>query len=183
MSELLERQRFLACLSDPSRFTMVTTLLAGPRCVTELASLVGLSQSCTTRHLQVLQREGIVAGERQGKRVIFGLRTNAMGDHPVLQWALQSPPPTTSGSESGRKSRSSRSGSRPRPGPARPTGTPAVEIAAAGQAPVHESGWAADTGAPAAEAEAGKDEGVEEDRERVAGRPSWPRPTMDDFLL
>ena len=81
-------QQFLACLSDPSRFRLVTRLAGGGRCVTELALDVGLSQSCTTRHLQALQRQGIVRGVRQGKRVVFQLCSSESGLHPVLGWAL-----------------------------------------------------------------------------------------------
>ncbi|MEO5617025.1 MAG: metalloregulator ArsR/SmtB family transcription factor [Candidatus Eisenbacteria bacterium] len=87
MTETAQKQQFLACLSDPSRFSLVTTLIAGPRCVTDLATIVGLSQSCTTRHLQALLREGIVSGERQGKRVVYALCPLEPGAHPVLRWA------------------------------------------------------------------------------------------------
>lgn len=87
MTEAAQKQQFLACLSDPSRFSLVTTLAGGPRCVTELATLVGLSQSCTTRHLQALLREGIVSGERQGKRVMYALCASGPDAHPVLHWA------------------------------------------------------------------------------------------------
>lgn len=90
MSDLDRKRQFLACLSDPSRFSMVTTLAAGPRCVTELAGLVGLSQSCTTRHLQALLRAGIVSGERRGKKVVYALRPLDSGSHPVLRWACES---------------------------------------------------------------------------------------------
>jgi DNA-binding transcriptional ArsR family regulator len=87
-------QQFLACLSDPSRFRLVTRLAEGGRCVTELAMDVGLSQSCTTRHLQALQRQGIVRGIRQGKRVVFQICSSESGLHPVLGWALSHAPPT-----------------------------------------------------------------------------------------
>lgn len=87
MTDAAQKRQFLACLSDPSRFSLVTTLAGGPRCVTELAGLVGLSQSCTTRHLQALLREGIVSGERQGKRVVYALRAFEPDSHPVLRWA------------------------------------------------------------------------------------------------
>lgn len=66
-------QRVFACLGDPSRFRVVATLSMNEHCVTDLARRIGLSQSCTTRHLQVLQREGLVVGFRKGKRVIFRL--------------------------------------------------------------------------------------------------------------
>jgi DNA-binding Lrp family transcriptional regulator len=54
----------LACLGDSSRFRLVLSILEHERCVSELAGDVGLSQSCTTRHLQYLEREGIVVGVR-----------------------------------------------------------------------------------------------------------------------
>jgi DNA-binding transcriptional ArsR family regulator len=73
-------QRLFACLGDPSRFRVVTTLFANEYCVTDLARQIGLSQSCTTRHLQALQREGFVIGLRRGKRVVFRLNT----DEPMV---------------------------------------------------------------------------------------------------
>jgi len=82
-----ESQRVLRCLGDESRFRVMTELVRGDRCVTELATLVGLSQSCTTRHLQVLERGGLVTSRRLGKRVVFCVR-----DEPrvvsLLAWAL-----------------------------------------------------------------------------------------------
>jgi DNA-binding transcriptional ArsR family regulator len=78
----------LACLGDASRFDLVYSLIEAERCVTELARKVGLSQSCTTRHLQVLAREGLVLGERQGKRVVFRLRRDEPSVIALLEWAL-----------------------------------------------------------------------------------------------
>ena len=47
-------------------------LLSGvDRSVSQLAGAVRLSQSCTTRHLQALQRAGLVKRVRDGKRVLF----------------------------------------------------------------------------------------------------------------
>ena len=53
---------------------MLSLLLEGDYCVSELADRVGLSQSCTTRHLQILQRAGVLTRTRVGKRVMFRLR-------------------------------------------------------------------------------------------------------------
>ena len=39
--------------------------------MTDLARQVGLSQSCTSRHLQALLRQGLVQRSRDGKRVMF----------------------------------------------------------------------------------------------------------------
>src|SRR5690242_21322376 len=69
--ELAELRVALAALAPPKRFELLTLALQGERCVSELAAAVGLSQSCTTRHLQALERAGLVRGVRQGKRVLL----------------------------------------------------------------------------------------------------------------
>jgi hypothetical protein len=66
----------------------VRALAEAERCVGELAVAVGLSQSCTTRHLQALERLGLVEGRREGKRVCFRLRGEAPGVGELLGWAL-----------------------------------------------------------------------------------------------
>lgn len=81
-------QRLLACLGDPSRFRVISKLLTAQYCVTDLAREIGLSQSCTTRHLQALQKEGLVVGLRNGKRVVFRLRTEEPMIAGLVAWAL-----------------------------------------------------------------------------------------------
>src|SRR5438445_13269330 len=86
-AEPLRAQRMLACRGDESRFRVMLELSRGDRCVTDLARRVGLSQSCTTRHLQALEREGLVRGTRSGKKVFFSIS----GEPRVvalLAWAL-----------------------------------------------------------------------------------------------
>ena len=78
----------LACLGVASRFRLVRALAAAERCVGELAEVVGLSQSCTTRHLQALERVGLVKGHREGRRVRFRLRAETPGLRELLVWAL-----------------------------------------------------------------------------------------------
>ena len=81
-------QPVLACLGVASRFRLVRALAVADRCVGELAEAVGLSQSCTTRHLQALERVGLVKGHREGRRVRFRLRAEAPGLSELLGWAL-----------------------------------------------------------------------------------------------
>jgi DNA-binding transcriptional ArsR family regulator len=81
-------QPVLACLGAASRFRLVRALAVADRCVGELAEAVGLSQSCTTRHLQALERVGLVKGRREGRRVRFRLRAEAPGLGELLGWAL-----------------------------------------------------------------------------------------------
>jgi ArsR family transcriptional regulator len=85
-------RNILACLGDSSRFRLVLSLLERERCVTELAAEVGLSQSCTTRHLQYLEREGLVRGDRQGKRVVFHLRFDRARVRELMAWVTAAPP-------------------------------------------------------------------------------------------
>lgn len=81
----------MACLGEASRFRLVQVLMGGARCVTDLASEVGLSQSCTTRHLQALESRRVVAGRRDGKRVLYRIRDDDPGLLPLLRWALDQP--------------------------------------------------------------------------------------------
>ena len=100
MNQPAARSRhLLACLGDPSRFRIVLSLLEADRCVTELAGEVGLSQSCTTRHLQFLEREGIVRGARQGKRVMFRLRSDRPRVLELLAWVTETPPAGRGGAD------------------------------------------------------------------------------------
>src|SRR5262245_47912586 len=92
MDEHEARSRdILACLGDSSRFRLVLSLLERERCVTELAAEVGLSQSCTTRHLQYLEREGLILGARRGKRVMYRLRSDRTRVRDLLAWVTASP--------------------------------------------------------------------------------------------
>jgi DNA-binding transcriptional ArsR family regulator len=80
----------MACLGDRSRFELVKVLISGPRCVSDLAVEVGLSQSCTTRHLQALERRNVVLGTRDGKRVLYALRQDRADLMPLIGWAMES---------------------------------------------------------------------------------------------
>jgi DNA-binding transcriptional ArsR family regulator len=79
-------QRLLACLGDPSRFRLLVRLSEKRLCVSELASEVGLSQSCTTRHLQALTVVGLVQPAREGKRVVYALRDGNPEIERLVHW-------------------------------------------------------------------------------------------------
>jgi len=78
----------MACIGEASRFRLVQALLGGARCVTDLAADVGLSQSCTTRHLQALERRQVVCGAREGKRVMYRLCHEEPALGSLLAWAM-----------------------------------------------------------------------------------------------
>ena len=76
----------LATLADPSRFQILCELAAGPRHVSDLARTVGLSQSCTTRHVQALARVGSVECRREGKRVMVSIQAADEVTRSLLGW-------------------------------------------------------------------------------------------------
>jgi uncharacterized protein YndB with AHSA1/START domain/DNA-binding transcriptional ArsR family regulator len=70
----------LAALADPARWRLVGLLAERPRPVGVLAQLTGARQPQTTKHLQVLERAGIVTAERVGQRRIYALRPGGLRD-------------------------------------------------------------------------------------------------------
>lgn len=70
----------LAALADPGRWRLVCLLAERPRPVGVLAQLIGARQPQTTKHLQTLERAGVVTAERVGQRRIYALRPGALRD-------------------------------------------------------------------------------------------------------
>ncbi|MEV6960273.1 metalloregulator ArsR/SmtB family transcription factor [Streptomyces sp. NPDC051207] len=68
----------LTALADPARWRLVKLLAERPRPVGVLAELAGARQPQTTKHLQTLERAGVVASERTGQRRIYTLRPAAL---------------------------------------------------------------------------------------------------------
>jgi len=185
-------RRLMSCLGDPSRFQLVTMLLRGERCVSDLAQDVGLSQSCTTRHLQALQRERVVLGKRDGKRVLFRLRLDDSEVGALVAWAI---------SERGarRSSRTSPPGSRPHGGDVHSDGARVYALApsagprprkrppqskprpAGGTTPADIARSEATVPLEAERSIAGRDEGHVEPEPSPPRRPI--RQDLEDFLL
>ena len=76
----------LASLGHHSRFRIALRLLEGESSVGELALAIGLSQSCTTRHVQALERASVVRSRRDGKRVLVGLARSHADLAVLLDW-------------------------------------------------------------------------------------------------
>ncbi|MGV9312768.1 metalloregulator ArsR/SmtB family transcription factor [Streptomyces sp. NPDC003691] len=64
----------LTALADPARMRLVALLAERPRPVGVLAQLAGARQPQTTKHLQSLERAGVVTSRRSGQRRIYALR-------------------------------------------------------------------------------------------------------------
>ncbi|MEU7900785.1 metalloregulator ArsR/SmtB family transcription factor [Nonomuraea sp. NPDC049152] len=65
----------LTALADPARWRLVSLLAERPRPVGVLAQLAEARQPQTTKHLQALERAGVVTSQRTGQRRIYALRT------------------------------------------------------------------------------------------------------------
>ena len=64
----------LAALAEPNRIRIIELLNAAPRSVGEVATALGLRQPQTTKHLQTLERAGLVTVHPLGQRRIYALR-------------------------------------------------------------------------------------------------------------
>ncbi|MFF0447579.1 metalloregulator ArsR/SmtB family transcription factor [Streptomyces sp. NPDC004609] len=70
----------LTALADPARWRLVNLLAERPRPVGVLARLAGARQPQTTKHLQTLERAGVVTSQRTGQRRIYALRSGPLRD-------------------------------------------------------------------------------------------------------
>ncbi|GHE98383.1 metalloregulator ArsR/SmtB family transcription factor [Streptomyces fumanus] len=70
----------LHALADPARWRLVSLLAERPRSVGVLAQLAGARQPQTTKHLQTLERAGVVTSQRTGQRRIYALRSAPLRD-------------------------------------------------------------------------------------------------------
>ncbi|WP_433211483.1 metalloregulator ArsR/SmtB family transcription factor [Microtetraspora malaysiensis] len=73
----------LSALADPARLRLVRLLAERPRPVGVLAQLADARQPQTTKHLQVLERAGVVTSQRNGQRRIYALRPGPLRDLAV----------------------------------------------------------------------------------------------------
>jgi uncharacterized protein YndB with AHSA1/START domain/DNA-binding transcriptional ArsR family regulator len=70
----------LTALADPARWRLVSLLAERPRPVGVLAQLAGARQPQTTKHLQTLERAGVVTSQRIGQRRVYALRPGPLRD-------------------------------------------------------------------------------------------------------
>lgn len=66
-------------LGDPTRVRLVDVLTHGERCVCDLASLVGLSESAISHQLRLLRAARLVRVRRAGRLAFY-----ALDDHHVV---------------------------------------------------------------------------------------------------
>ena len=76
-------------LGHEHRVELIEQLAQGPRSVEALAERVGLSIANASQHLQQLRRAGLVATQRDGKRVLYRLADEVETDIVSLLGALR----------------------------------------------------------------------------------------------
>lgn len=69
----------MQALSAPSRLRILGRLRESACGVTELAEAVGMEQSAVSHQLRLLRHLGLVVGEREGRRVVYGLHDSHVG--------------------------------------------------------------------------------------------------------
>lgn len=76
----MDAHALLTSLADPARWRLVSLLAERPRPVGVLAQLAEARQPQTTKHLQTLERAGVVASQRTGQRRIYALQPALLRD-------------------------------------------------------------------------------------------------------
>lgn len=77
--ELLGACALLRALGTRHRLAMVLQLAERPRCVHELVSDLGISQSLASQHLRVLRTCGLVTSAKRGKETVYRLADEHVG--------------------------------------------------------------------------------------------------------
>jgi len=65
--------KMLAALAAPERLRIVRHLAGGPRCVSDIAAMLGVPAVNASHHLQVLQAAGLVEGKRRGRFIDYAI--------------------------------------------------------------------------------------------------------------
>lgn len=70
---LARKADILKALAHPTRLAIVQLLAGGERCVCEIQSALGITQSSLSQHLALLREQGIVDSRKEGTRVVYWL--------------------------------------------------------------------------------------------------------------
>ena len=70
----------MQALATPSRVRILARLRAGASSVNDLAEAVGMEPSAVSHQLRLLRHLGFVVGRRDGRRVVYDLHDDHVGD-------------------------------------------------------------------------------------------------------
>lgn len=66
----------LKVLSNPDRLMLLCQLTQGEYCVSELETLLGITQPTLSQQLSVLREEKLVSTRREGKQIFYRIDSN-----------------------------------------------------------------------------------------------------------
>ena len=69
----------MQAVADPVRWTVLTVLTQGPRCVCDLQSQVPVAANLLSYHLKVLRDAALITSSRRGRWVDYALADDAHG--------------------------------------------------------------------------------------------------------
>lgn len=72
---------------DPTRVQILSVLLNGERCVTQIVEMVDISQSAVSHQLRLLKQLHLVKARREGKNILYSLDDDHV--HTMLQMGLE----------------------------------------------------------------------------------------------
>ena len=75
-----ELAEFLRALAHPRRIQILEELRRGERDVASIAKVTSLAHSSVSQHLMVLRAHRVVTERREGRRVIYQLRSEELAD-------------------------------------------------------------------------------------------------------
>src|SRR5690349_24265825 len=76
----------MQALATPSRVRILGHLHGGPCSVNDLADAVGMESSAVSHQLRLLRHLGLVVGRREGRRVVYDLYDDHVGE--LLEQAI-----------------------------------------------------------------------------------------------
>jgi len=82
--------RILKALADDTRLRMLNLLQHHDLCVCELESLLGISQSNASRHLNKLTNAGLLEYYKAAKYVYYKINPEAIEEYPFIKVILTS---------------------------------------------------------------------------------------------
>ncbi len=73
---------FFKALCDPMRISIVATLatMSAPARVSDIAECCGIDFSGVSRHLKILREAGILNAEKEGRAVLYSLKTEELAE-------------------------------------------------------------------------------------------------------
>lgn len=74
LAQIEEKAHILTVLGDESRIRILNALMKeGELSVSEIAAQVSMHVACTSHHLQVMKKSGIVDSRRDGNTIFYSL--------------------------------------------------------------------------------------------------------------